>query len=405
MIEVLPPLVAYGKDLSRVGRAVLTPCDAELLRVALVLQRYAGIGREEGAAEAKAALRQECARLTQVVRDVQSDWPVPVISADADVPQLVGSLRAVANVAEEFGAFRLAYSILHLVELAFGPDAGALERGRLLAQRARVTRLGGNGEAADVLYGLLQDAATSLDSPELHARAHFGFGLRARERGNLPLMQKHTQAALEYALAAKDLELIAGAHHGLTAVAGELKKFDEAVMHAWAGFRDVRGDASKEAHALVNVAQAILDFGEPAIALRAYVTALTRRLPMRLELPALGGAAIAAARIGDRRMLDRIVNRLDVLAGTGDLRFDTLSAQAEAVTALIIMDDARAEPLRLDVLARASAGGFHSVVYRMEHTEAKDAGKAPSVTVSAQMRVTLDEVEQVSLTAELLTAF
>ena len=406
MMEVSLPLAAYRQDARHARGEALTPCDAELIRLASLLNRCAQVRVSEPDELTVEDLRVECGHLVDAVLARLSSARIRgKLPYDAGPAGRFASIRDLAVIAEEGGALHLSNAILFLADREYGREAGILERGRALAQRARVARSCGEVDSATEFYGLVREWGEEHDLDELRARADVGAAMIARERGNVPLMQSHFEAALAAATASNSVEMIAVSHHGLMLAAAAFRKFDVAVVHAWSAFRDVEGDEVREGDALLNVAQATLEYGEPAIALQAFIAALSRRLPARLELPALGGAAIAAASTGDRGMLDRIIQRIDGIVARAHPRYDGVAARAEVAQALQIVHDPRAEEVRIAVLTEATAHRFNEIMFRMEHLEEPRPAAMPVAPASPELREVLDGVQAVSNWSELHAAF
>ncbi|MES2178264.1 MAG: hypothetical protein V4550_10395 [Gemmatimonadota bacterium] len=404
MIAPLSALDAYRGDRASAGVDVFTPVDAELTQIAELLTRCTQLPRNGASARVNAALRAECARLAQSVAEAL-DIRSPDQITDRTPAAVAAVLRAAASLLEDTEALRFANALLFLADRVLGADAGVIEQGRILAQRARVARKIGDQKASMTLYGLVRDMAEREASPELHARAHVGFAVLARARGNIPLMTEHARAALEYGVRSQLPELLAMGHRSMMLASAAVGKLDDAVLHAWGEYSVFRGDPAREVNALLTVAQAVLDYGEPAIALRAFAVVLRRPLPKRAELPCLGGAAVAAAKVGERRLVARIVRRIDDLTASTGHPFDSLSSRAEAVMALTILRDATAEVRRQAVLEEAEAAGFHEIAYRMAHLTPPKKASSPAPLASVELREVLAGLEEVSSGMELQTAF
>ena len=359
-----------------------------------MLSRCAQLRHVPGGMSETMRLRRECLSLATRALDA-SNRTIPWTTTSAVVePQVLSlAIRSVADIAEDGGALQLANSLLHLASQELGAESGAVERGRIVAQRGRVARKSGDSGAAGSLYVEALDVAEREDSDELRARAEIGLGLLAWHRGNLPATRIHFSSALSAAARGGVREQAAMAHHGMMLVAAADGALDEAIVHAWAAFRDVAGDRTREGEALLNAGQAIYLFGEPTVALRVFAAALSRQLPRRLELPALGGAALAAATLGERPMLHRLVARIDAMANARDFMFERVAAQADAVAALAIVSDPTTEARRAAVLDAAAEGKFHELAFRMEQLRAVPEPAKPNPLPTAAVRLVFDECD------------
>lgn len=393
-----PPLAAYADDRSRApDSTTLTACDDELVGIGVMLSRCTQLRHVSGAASETQRLRDECYVLATRALEI-SDRVVPWKGQGSTVhPQVLSeAVRSAADIAEDGGALRLANALLHLASQELGAEAGAVEQGRILAQRGRVARKSGDTEAAASLYAHALDIAQQEQSDELRARGEIGLGMLAWNRGNMPATRIHFTTALDAATRAGAQEQASMAHHGLMLVAAANDAFDDAVVHAWAAFRDIAGNRTREGEALLNVAQAILLYGEARVALGAFAAALSRRLPTRLELPALGGAAVAAATLGNGEMVHRLVARIDAVGGTGDFTFERTSALADAVSALTLLNDPSADARRAAVLRAALAAKFHEIAYRMENLRTEVGTPKPTVTTTDDVRLVFSQCDALS---------
>jgi hypothetical protein len=362
----MTPLLAYRADRAQASGRRFTDSDDDLVSLGVVLYRCQQVrGHEEGIEEAY-RLRPECLPLLENILSV-GERVVPWESGNAHVSStaVVNAVREAADIGEEGGALRLADALLFLAYREFGYEAGYLEQGRLIAQRARIARKRGLPAIAEELYKHVHEWGVQRSLPELDARADIGMAMLARERGNIPEMSMLFARAFESAQLGDSKEVLAVAHHGMMLSAVAVKAFDRAIVHAWTAFRVVRGNRLQEGDALLNLGQVILDSGEPSVALHAFVAALALGLPRRLEFPALGGAAVAAAAVGDRATLERVINRADRLSLQTDLKYDALAALTEIVSALSMIGDARSEARRELVLEEAEAANFHELVFRL----------------------------------------
>ena len=396
------PLSAYRADRAQYPqRARLTRSDEDLVKLSVLLNRCLQVRRRDDGDEKLAQLRRQCHALGLRIL-AQEDRVLDDVGdgVDTPAPETVRMLREVADAAEDGGALRLADTLMLLTYREFGVEAGVLERGRVLAQRARIARKLGDREAAEALYDEVRAWGGGL--PEMQARADIGNAMLARERGNIPAMRTHFTSALENARACGSNELIAKAHHGMMLAAAAAKHFDEALLHAWAAFRDIRGDTVREGEALLNLAQAAFDLGHPDVALHMFAIALSHALPNRLELPALGGAALAAASIGDGETLRRIARRTEHVSRGDDLTYDAVAALAEIAKAYALIDDPDAETRRLAVLATATRAGFHEIVFGLELVRPKTAERRSTALASDPVRQVLEDADALGNWEELV---
>ena len=388
------PLSAYRADLSQSpGRARLTQSDDDLIALGTVLSRCQQVRSREGGPEVAMRLRGECVSIARrILRREERVFASSSLVGPCDPPDAVAMLRDVVEVAEDGGALRIADALLVLAFREFGVEAGPLEQGRLIAQRARIARKRGDRESADALYEEVRVWGGGL--PELRARADIGRAMLARERGNVPAMRQLFTSALAHASASGASDVIAMSHHGLMVAAAASGQYGDAVLHAWAAFRGVEGDRIREGEALLNVAQAVLELGQPRIALHTFVAAISRNLPRRLELPALGGAAQAAAAVGELAFLQRVVTRAGLLAGD-DQSYEAVAAVAEVATALSTVHDPAAASWHASALSAAKKSGFHEIVFRLENVDARTVDEPSTVPDPDALRHVLADVDSI----------
>jgi tetratricopeptide (TPR) repeat protein len=342
--------------------------------------------RKEVAQTASRVVAQEGRRLDEQRTDAASLWTSLVQEA--------------VVVAEDAGALRLANVILHLAYLALKDQEPAVQHGRLIAQRARVARKANDVDQSRVLYQEALVLGEAIASDELIARAHIGFSLLARARGNLPAAISHIDCASDAAARCGVREVTANVHHERMIHAAMQSRFDDAVVHAWSAFRDAEGDAMREADALTNTGQILLDIGRVRVALRVFLAALSRRPPNRTALPLLGGAARAASLLGDEQLVRRFIANIDAMAIGPYHRHDAILAIGESAVALHPFAPAEAETRRAAAYEEAVRLQFHEYAFRFasftsaapllqpEHAPSEDflraVGEAGSLEVAAE---------------------
>jgi tetratricopeptide (TPR) repeat protein len=225
-------------------------------------------------------------------------------------------------------------------------------------------------EEADARYRRVEHIGRSQQSAELKARAAIGFVALAQLRGNYPDVRRHARRAVRLAEQSGLRSLIRNAHSGMLVAAAVARSLDEALVHGWQVYRASLGDPVQEAEVLQNLGQALLDSGHTDTARAVFASVVSRRIPPRILLPALGGLALAS---GDEhrasvRWAARQARSIDERAVP---RYALASALVECAIALArIGDHDESEELRAEGLRIARAHGFHEVVYRAEDLEA-----------------------------------
>src|SRR5215218_3386211 len=354
MIIPLPALAAYRRDLESLGNAVvLEPeLDSALggwLSFGSILESFlaevTSAAQKNGTDAVEHSLDAYGPRLAAAAdnRDSAADATstTPSTAHPHDLASLATLTRRVADDAEQRGALWLAYAMLATLERV-GDAMPPLEMGRLLAQRARVARKADSSDVADTLYKRVASLGRTAGAPELTARAEIGFGVLAQFRGNLPDAAQHFAKAARIAVRAGDADLLRLAQHGRMVIAARRGEFADALSFGWEAFAAAAGNREQEADMLLNLAQIAFDTGHARPALQGFLAALARRPGPRLLLPALGGAARAAAALNRMEIVYRCAARLGELADTGGFAYPITSA---------LLDLAHAMATRKPVLA------------------------------------------------------
>jgi hypothetical protein len=358
-------LSAYRVELARrpAGTA-LAPDDGDWLVIGTLLGH---------AADASSARRS---RLLSVVRDRlrailgEAAWamgspidPAPPPNAAVLAPRV----RVLCERVEDADAAIFADALLGMY-LGSGDPVSALERGRFDALRARLAWKRGDHEIAEEHYRQVEKRAAALGSAELETRAAIGYALVARLRGNYPASRAAAERATAIAEANGLHRLAALGHHALMVVAATVGQWDLALRHAWLAFEDVRGDPIAEATQLVDMAQLFYNAGHYDLATAGFTTALRQPIPHRVLLPALGGAALAAARRGESGLVASYAERARSQGGDSTLHHATAASWLDVAEAcLLVGDTGRSESLREAALGLASSHAYHELVYRAEH--------------------------------------
>lgn len=372
MIPIYSPLEAYRRDLARIAPAPAFGAeDREWIAASLALQRYV-----EADARDRAPLAQELARHLAVGNETSV--------CDA-------ALR-VATEIEHVGALHLAATWLALLEQLL-PRERVRDHGRVLCGRARIVRKFGDMEEARALYHDVERLGEAHGDPELTARAWVGHGVLAQMRGNYPEARRWFTSA---ALVADDngcTEAAYYAHHSLcvcAAIGGDLSL---ALREGWQAYQLAGTDSEHRAEALGNLSQVLYDAGEYRAARRGFATVLaTSRYPSCL-LPALGGAAMTAARVGDASGVDAAAQRIASIGGAA-WTYAVSSALidlGEAYELLGRREDAAASRAR--ALELAHANQYHELTHRALHPKTV----SPTATLSTEAIRVARDVERMNV--------
>ena len=124
---------------------------------------------------------------------------------------------------------------------------------------------------------------------------------------------------------------------------------------------------SREVEALTNLAQLCLDAGCPAAALKGYAAILGRAASPRVVLSALGGAAIAAARSGDKAVLTRVESEIVKRVGSSGLLYENAQAHYHLAQAYGAIGDTKRRDEHLDRTRQlAKARGFFELLHKAD---------------------------------------
>lgn len=395
LIAPRAPLDAYREDLARVeGRTSFGPPEEAWMLAALCLHRLASLPP----AERRRRLPELATALRAASPDGERRAGTPASPDGADTPPatlervqqalrqagepggaeaLADLTRALAAEMENAGAFRLAYTALAAVRKAL-PELGARAVGLVIAQQGRVARQFGDVDTAAELYATARDLGARGGVPEVEVHATLGQGVLASMRGNYPEARARYRDALERATASGLAPQVAAAHHGLMNAAFAAGDLNAALLHGWEAFRGAMSDAARRAEMLINLAAIAAKGGYYTAALQSYLAALGEAAAPRVQLAALGGAAVAAARLADHALLARLrIGAEDAMRECGQPYEAILTCLdlAEAHHAVHALEQAS------DYIGRATddarMGGFHELLFRAEELAARYASEPP----------------------------
>ncbi len=274
--------------------------------------------------------------------------------------------------------------------LSFADDSlNVIERGRIMARRARASWMMGCIDEARHSYQRLDLIGRRSDEPELRVRAQIGYVALAQMRGNYPEMQKYARRAARIADRAGLHRLARQARNGLLIAASMRRQFDEALALGWLVYRASAGDSVGESETLQNIGQTLTLAGHVAAARAAFAAVVARELPTRVMLPALGGLALACAAVGDAASVRWAAREVKRCPQASAPRYALASALLECATALAAVgrvDEGR--PHRIAALQLARAHGFFEIAYRAEELESSAQFREPAVPVPLATRAT-----------------
>ena len=296
-------------------------------------------------------------------------------------------VRGMANRMAESGALSMAYTAITLTRRV-AADASDRERGLLTADQGLFARLLGDLDTAEELYKASEAVGVQSGDMTLLSRVYIGRGVIDRVRGNYPRSRIFFERALELADTVQERELKRLAHQGLTICHAVAENFDRALPHGWATFQLADGNPSREADALLNLAQVCLDAGFPVAALRSYAAILSKPLSPHRMLAGLGGASIAAARAGDAAVLARAASEISHRVRGSGLPYENARALYQLGMAYAaIGDDRRRDDFISRARKLARTRGFFELLHKTEPAEMEKAAQpraASHLTRSSQ---------------------
>jgi tetratricopeptide (TPR) repeat protein len=365
MIVPLPALEAYRRDLAAApGRDTFGDADALWLAVTQGLWRVAHVAPDERH-PVLAALASALTAAGDVDLEPLRAALVSLLDDDPDALATGAVLRWVARV-ERAGALYVAYSALAALR-EMVPERNRRAHGLILAQQGRIAREVGDVATAADHYAHAERAGHECDAAEVTVRAVLGLGVLAVIRGNYPEARAHFRRALGAAKTHGLQVHASAAHHGLLRAALAAGNLEAALLHGWDAFRNAGGDRHRQADMLVNLGEVCLLVSRPAAALRAYRTALRLTSLPSIRLGALGGAVIAAARLGDRGALDELSHETEQTFSHVAEGYEHAVTMVELAEAFAILGDApRRDVYRTRALQLAEERGFYEVVHRAE---------------------------------------
>jgi tetratricopeptide (TPR) repeat protein len=275
-------------------------------------------------------------------------------------------IMLLAKLMADAGAFRLAGGLLDAL-LRADASLNAVQRGRILAKRARISWLAGEIDDAQARYAFVETLGRRARSAELKVRAWNGFVALAQMRGNYPEVQRYARRAARLADRDDMRALSRTAHYGLLVAAAVERRFDDALIEGWKVYELSSGDSIDEAGALQNLGQVLLDSGHAAVGEIAFSAVCARPLPARILLPALGGLAIASAAADHEPTMEWAVREIRGMRRSAAPRYAVTSALLECAVALAIVGrETEASSCATESLALAKRYGFHEIEIRAE---------------------------------------
>lgn len=346
MVIPLPPLDALRAD--RASETQASPQEGVWLQIAILSHRAASLPGD--------------------VREAHLDRIRTLVGAPPGGEAVEAMIDAAIQM-EDAARFHMALSTLDAA-LRTTPDDEIERRGRILAYQGRVLRQLGATTEAEERYRAAEALGVGRGELSVAARGWVGLGVIAQNRGNLPEARRLYRRVLETASAAPESRRVA--HQGLMICAASAGDLGQAAQHAWIVYGESEG--ADRTDALVDLSETLLRGGHARAALSGFAAAIRNHAIPRLELPALGGLAVAAANALEdplRLMLVRAsARRVESLSASVNLPFAIAGAFAEIGDAFALagqVDEARGAWQRAEAIATEKA--YHEIVFRVQAAE------------------------------------
>lgn len=299
------------------------------------------------------------------------------------------TLRLLAQRTDHAGRLHLAQ---HLLESAAEIETDPIDSGRILAERARVSRkLGFLDLSLEQAHQLLRHGR-QLHSNELVVKAQFALAALAETRGNYVEYRAKLRAGIRIAKAHRFQRLCASGYSGLATSSAVSGKYGDAVAYFWKVYELTGGQGHIARTSLGNLGQTLLISGRPAEA-KKVITFVLPQMPRGTMAPSLGLFAIASAQLGDHEGVRWAAAEVQRLAN-GNAR-ELAEALMECSAALDwIGERSGAAAMKRSSEEMASRYGFHGLTFR-EALKSVQLMSAPSPFNMAATRATaaIEELE------------
>lgn len=282
----------------------------------------------------------------------------------------VEALAALIQSMQDRGALHLAALMLDDLLMA-ARDITPLERGRLLAMRARADWKLGRLTEAEERYEYIASLGAEDTTGELATRAELGLLALSQLRGNMPDVRAHAERAAALGKQHDLRYLACQAYLGLAMAESKAGRFADAVRAAWESFALSAGHPAREAEALQVIGQTMLEAGHPSLARASFAAVTTRATAPRVVLAALGGLALASARESREATVEWAVREVRRAVRVVGRTYELAEALVECAIALRILGRVQeSERCRVDALEIATAQRFNELVFLAERVSA-----------------------------------
>lgn len=310
--------------------------------------------------------------------------------------------RLLTQRTEHTGWLNLAQHILESTDqICDDPIA----RGRILYDRARISRKRAFLDLSEAQAEELLRRSKQLKSAELKARAHAMLASISQSRGNIAAASEQSTAALAAAREAGAVGLISVALEGIGIAAGIRGDHNSAVNYLWSAYQQVHGSGVQALAVLNGLAQTLLLSGHSEDARRMWAMQLSGGPPMHLVLPAVGGIALASAQLGDAKGVAWAADQVRQLARHRHHQREIAAALLECALALEVTGNGpQAGVLRRRAEGIALALGFHDLTFSDSPTILPPAARQRFHGAAARAKAEIEQMEVPALPDQLQVA-
>jgi|GEM_PF-1132184 len=380
MRKPLSPLQAFAEDVQQAAvRRVDLGDDAmgwmSILQTAESVAASHGRERSTVLAEAELALAEFAQKRPSMVHDALPQPSDPL----GRVAEL---LRSAAEEMERSGCFELAYATVSAVcRLTAAADyvsasLATLHLGRVARQ------MNDHAVAKDCYEAMLSRAVRQRDGP-LAARGHIGLALLHDMKGNMPAAESEYKKALRMATPMGGA--FASASQGLMSIALTRGQLADALLYGWNVYDASENDTETRVGVLGELSLVALSAGFYDAALRGYLYAADLIDVPRILMVILSGVVRAAARLGDRTLVERFDSRLRKEISAANQPFTASMVLLFAAESWALLSDMETARARLDQsLDLSRRYGYSEYVFRAESLSdswrwAEESAERPAV--------------------------
>jgi hypothetical protein len=287
----------------------------------------------------------------------------PVRPPASMIDLLAERLRVAAEAMERAGCYELAFTTVSAV-CRLAADRHPMAQLMATAQLGRIARFLGDLDTATECYQHVAEVGMRTRDGPLASHGAVGLALVANMRGNRPAERDLYRRAL--ALAHPGGAIAVSSHLGLMNVAIAGGQLADALLHGWQAY-DLTTSDEVRAMLVSNMASTALRGGFPDAALRGFLHTLTLSEVTRVRVIAYGGAARAAAQVGDAERVDRIAHAAEAELLAVPVAYEECRYLLSMATAFTTLGEpGRARRYADEAVTRATRLGYHELAFQAE---------------------------------------